>query len=142
MKSKQWVHLAQKDWEDAHDWKEKNRLAYLIRENNLHFFPLFDQVIFINKTTFEWTKIHPNGFKSKEELLRQWEVFMPDMLYATKNLIVEIDGDWHFNTTKGVKQTKKRNQYYEYAGINLKVFVTKELNKMTDEEIIKELKRL
>ena len=61
---------------------------------------------------------------------------MPDMLFGLKNMIIELDGDWHFNTEKGVKQTKRRNQYYEYAGIKLVTFVTKELEKMSDKKIL------
>lgn len=138
--SKQWIHQAQKEWTDAHDTKQKDRLAWIIRDNQLHHFPLFDETIFINKTTFEWTKIHPVGFKSKEELLLQWAVFMPDMLFPLRNMIIEIDGNWHTNTSKGVKQTKRRNQYYEYAGIKLITFVTKELNKMSDKKLLEVLR--
>ena len=28
-----------------------------------------------------------------------------------------MDGDFHFNTKKGVRLTEKRNQYYEYMGV-------------------------
>jgi len=140
MGNKQWIHLAQKEWEDAHDTKQKLRLTRLIKENNIHHYPLYDETIFIHKTTFEWTKIHPKGFHSKEELSVQWAVFMPDMLFPIRNMIIEIDGDWHTNTEKGVKQTKRRNQYYEYAGIKLITFITKELNKMSDKKLLQVLK--
>jgi len=129
-----------KEWEDAHDLKQKDRIAWVIRDNNIHHFPLFDETIFIHKTTFYWTKIHPRGYHSKEELSREWAPFMPDLLFPVKNLIIEIDGDFHFNTEKGVKQTKRRNQYYEYAGIKLITFVTRELNKLSDEALLKILK--
>ena len=56
-----------------------------------------------------------------------------------KNLIIEIDGDFHFNTKKGVIQTNKRNQYYEYAGIRLIWYETKALNKMSDAELYLDL---
>jgi len=135
-----WVHHAQKEWTDAHDTKQKDRLAWIIRDNKLHHFPLFDETIFIHKTKFEGTKIHPTGIKRKEELKRVWEPFMPDMLFPLRNLIIEIDGDWHTNTEKGVKQTKRRNQYYEYAGIKLITFITKELNKMSDKKLLELLK--
>ena len=138
--SKQWIHQAQKEWEDAHDTKEKLRLTRIIKENNIHHYPLYDETIFINKTTFEWSKIHPKGFQSKEELSLKWAVFMPDMLFPLRNMIIEIDGDWHYNTEKGVKQTKRRNQYYEYAGIKLITFVTKELNKMSDKKLLQLIK--
>ena len=133
---KMWITKAMKDWEDGHDLDAKNRIANLIRKNNIHHFPLFDETIFINKNNFSWTRQHPTGFNTKEELSRQWAVFMPDMLYYTKNLIIEIDGDFHRNTQKGIKQTKRRNQYYEYAGIRLITLIPNEIKKMSDEELI------
>jgi len=138
--SKQWIHQAQKEWTDAHDTKQKDRLAWIIRDNTLHHFPLFDETIFIHKTSFGWTKIFPTGYADKEQFLRVWAVFKPDLLFPLRNLIIEIDGDWHTNTEKGVKQTKRRNQFYEYAGIKLITFVTNELNKMSDKELLEILK--
>ncbi len=55
-------------------------------------------------------------------------------------LIIELDGDFHTNSEKGAKRTKLRNQYYEYSGIKLISYVTKELDKMTDEELLADLK--
>ena len=132
---------AMKNWDpnDPHDWKQKDRIANIIRKNHLHHYPLFDETIFINKNTFSWTKIHPSGFQSKEELLLQWQPFKPDMLFSLKNTIIEIEGKFHTDTAKGVRQTKKRNQYYEYAGINLIIFQTQTLNKMTDKQLLEEL---
>jgi len=132
-----------KEWDstDAHDNKQKDRLAWIIKKNKLHHFPLFDQTIFIHNNTFHWTKEFPTGYKTKEIFLTQWSPFKPDMLFPLRNLIIEIDGDWHTNTAKGVKQTKRRNQYYEYAGIKLITFVTKELDKMSDKKVLELLKQ-
>lgn len=144
MSSKQFINKAMKDWDssDGHDNAQKNRIARLLQDKHLRHYPLFDQTIFINNNDFQWTKTQPQGFISKEELLRQWRPFRPDLLFPLKNLIIEIDGDFHTNTTKGVKQTKLRDQYYEYAGIKLVKFVASELNKMSDEELLQILKLL
>jgi len=136
-KNKQWIHKAMKEWDstDGHDLKQKNRIARIIRNNNLHHFPLFDTTIFINKTDFTWTKVHPEGFNNKEELLRQWQPFMPDIFFPLKKTIIELDGDFHRNTAKGVKQTKLRNQHYEYAELKLIEIDTNELNSWSDEKL-------
>ena len=137
---KQWIHRAMKEWTDGHDMPQKQRIIKLIKNNNLHHYPLIDQTIFINNTDFTWTKEHPTGFSSKEELKRAWSPFMPDLLFPIKKTIIELDGNFHTNSEKGAKQTKRRNQYYEYAGIKLIAYVTDELNKMTDEELLNDLK--
>ena len=64
----------------------------------------------------------------------------PTTLPAWSLLPIELDGDFHTNSEKGAKRTKLRNQYYLYAGIKLISYVTKELDKMTDEELLADLK--
>lgn len=134
MIKKQWIHKAQKEWDssDGHDMTEKNRICELLRDNHIRHYPLIDQTIFINKQTFKWQTEQPKGYTSKEDLWRDWEVFKPDLLFSTKNLIIEVDGLWHFNTRKGVKQTNKRNEYYEYAGIRLIWFTAEVVKGMSD----------
>jgi hypothetical protein len=134
---KQWIHRAQKEWDsnDGHDTMEKNRIATILRNNSIRHYPLFDQTIFINKQTHSWVKEQPKGYTSKEDLWRHWEVFKPDLLFPNKNLIIEIDGNFHFNTKKGIKQTNKRNEYYEYAGIRLIWYYADTLKEMSDAEL-------
>jgi very-short-patch-repair endonuclease len=81
----------------------------------------------------------PAGYETKEALWRDWEVFKPDLLFPIKNLIIEIDGDFHFNTKKGVRQTNKRNEFYEYAGIKLIWYEAKTLKAMSDAELFLDL---
>jgi len=138
---RQWMHRAMKNWGDAKDAQEKNRLAWIIKENNLHHFPLFDQTIFINKTDFTWTKEHPTGYQSKEELARAWAVFMPDLFFPLRKTIIEIDGSFHFNSEKGVKRTKLRNQYYEYAGLKLITVTPEDMKEISDDELLTFLKQ-
>ncbi len=132
-----------KKWssDDGHDLKQKNRLSKIIRHNHLRHYPLLDQTIFINNQDFRWTIKHPEGYKSKEELLRDWSPFIPDMLFPISKTIIEFDGSFHTDTEKGARRTKLRNQYYEYAGIKLIVYSTEEFNKMTDDEVLKDLKK-
>ena len=136
-----YMHKAMKNWGDAKDAQQKNRLAWIIKENNLHHFPLFDQTIFINNTDFSWTKEHPTGYKSKEELARAWAVFMPDLFFPLRKTIIEIDGSFHFNSEKGVKRTKLRNQHYEYAGLKLITVTPEDMKEMSDDELLTFLKQ-
>ena len=142
MIKKQWIHKALKEWDstDGHDMNEKNRIAQSLRDSHISHYPLFDQTIFIHKQTFKWQQEQPTGYTSKEDLWRDWEIFKPDLLFAMKNLIIEVDGDWHFNTTKGVKQTNKRNEYYEYAGIRLIWFTAEQVKGWSDSKLYSELK--
>ncbi len=139
---KQWIHKAQKDWDstDGHDMNEKNRIAKIFRESNIsHYHPIFDETIFINKQNFKWIREQPHGYTSKEDLWRDWDVFKPDLLFAQKNLIIELDGNYHFNTAKGVKQTNHRNEMYEYAGIRFIWYYTPDLQKMNDGQLYLDL---
>ena len=139
--TKQWIHRAQRGWDstDGHDLGEKNRIATILRNNNIRHYPLFDETIFINKQTFKWVKEQPKGYSSKEDLLREWEVFKPDLFFPMKNLVIEIDGDFHFNTKKGVKQTNKRNEWYEYAGLKLIWYHAQTLKDMSDAQLFLDL---
>jgi len=139
--AKQWIHRAQKDWDstDGHDNNEKNRIAVILRNNNIRHYPLFDQVIFINKQTHKWVMQQPKGYISKEDLWRDYEIFKPDLLFPKKNLIIELDGEFHFNSEKGVKQTNKRNEYYEYAGIRLIWFTAEQVKGWSDAELFLQL---
>ena len=139
--NKQWIHRAQRGWDstDGHDTGEKNRIATILRNTNIRHYPLFDETIFINKQTFKWVKEQPKGYSSKEDLLREWEVFKPDLFFPMKNLVIEIDGDFHFNTKKGVKQTNKRNEWYEYAGLKLIWYHAQTLKDMSDAQLFLDL---
>lgn len=50
-----------------------------------------------------------------------FHIHHPDMLVTNHSppIIIEIDGDWHFLSRKGPKQTNERNQHYELGGIKL-----------------------
>ena len=139
--NKQWIHRAQRGWDstDGHDTGEKNRIATILRNTNIRHYPLFDETIFINKQTFKWVKEQPKGYSSKEDLLREWEVFKPDLFFPMKNLVIEIDGDFHFNTKKGVKQTNKRNEWYEYAGLKLIWYHAQTHKDMSDAQLLLDL---
>lgn len=138
---KSWIHKAQKDWDstDGHDMNEKDRISKILRNAEIRHYPLLDETIFISKQTHKWQREHPEGYTSKEDLWRDWETFKPDMLFPMKNLIIEIDGDWHFNSSKGVKQTNKRNEWYEYAGIRLIWFTAAEVKGWSDDKLYNEL---
>lgn len=137
--SKSWIHKAMSDWDstDGHDMDDKNRIALILRK--LHFYSVFDRTIFINKQNHSWTDIHPKGYASKKDLLKDYEVFIPDILIKKYNMVIELDGSFHFNTKKGIKQTNKRNQYYEYAGIRLIWFYSDKLKDMSDYDIARQI---
>jgi len=120
-----------KNWDssDGHDWEEKKKCTEILNHFLGYRGALFDETIFVNKTTFEWQTKQPTGYESKEDLLRCWEVFKPDILIKKHNMIIEMDGDFHFNMKKGVKQTQKRNQYYEYMKIKFVWFYSGNENK-------------
>jgi len=136
---KSFIHRAQQDWTDAHDWQAKNRLSSILRDvYNIRC--VFDRTIFINKITLEWTDIQPPGYHSKSEILKDWHIFMPDVLIkGIHPVIIELDGDWHFNSSKGIKQTNKRNGIYDFMDIRFVWFYTPHFMKKSTMEIVQEL---
>jgi len=143
---KQFIWHAMKDWEDSHDLDQKQFLLNILKNHTVRHYPLMDETIFINNHSFLWTREHPTGYETKEKFLADWSPFMPDLLFPMRNMIVELDGDFHRNTNKGIRQTKRRNQYYDYAGIKLVVFETSrdkkydELNTLSDKQILARFK--
>lgn len=126
MMANQWMWHAMKKWEDAHDLELKNKVARVLHKR-LNYPSFFDRTIFIKRNDYlTWTDLHPTGYKSKEALLRDWWVQNPDVLVKRHGLIVEIDGDWHFNSPKGIKLTNARNEHYDIAGLRLVWLTTKE----------------
>jgi len=131
--SKQWMWRAMSEWDDAHDSAAKEVVSRVLREE-LHIHTVFDRTIFINKSTGDWQVEHPEGYASKAELLVDWDVHIPDMFSLILGLAIEIDGDWHFNTAKGRKQTNKRNQNYDFAKIKLLWMTPKEISKCENDD--------
>jgi hypothetical protein len=133
------MNSAMKKWssDDAHDWEAKKRVQDILRAR-WNYRCVFDRTIFIDKKTFEIHLYQPDGCTSKEDVRRKYEIFIPDIFIKTKQgyKIVELDGDFHFNTKKGVKRTNQRNEMYEYAGIKMIWFYTPKLMKMTIDEIV------
>lgn len=143
-KAKAFINKAMDNWDsnDPHDSEQKIRISNIIHDHRLDLHPLFDETIFIHKLSMIWTRTHPAGYESKQDMLREWEVFRPDVLFPEKNAIIELDGDWHFKTKKGVKQTNKRNEWYEYVGLDLTWYYTPDFDKMDDDSIIVDLVRI
>lgn len=136
MMSKQWIWRAMKEWDDAHDLEAKGRLQRILKES-LYIYTSLDTTIFINKSSAAVTLEQPTGYDSKEAILNDYFVHMPDLFsVAYPQLAVEIDGDWHFNTAKGIKQTNKRNENYDYAKIQLLWMTPKEILKSKTDEIL------
>lgn len=133
------MRRAMNNWDstDAHDLEPKKRIADILRAK-YGYRCVFDRTIFIDKTTFQVHLEQPMECLTKQEVLSKYEIFIPDILIKTVSgfKIVELDGSFHFENSKGVRRTNKRNEYYEYANIKLVWFYTPTLNKMSTDEII------
>jgi len=131
--NKQWIWRAMSEWDNAHDLECKKIVSNCLR-HELHIYTVIDQTIFIHKKSGNWQVEHPQGYTTKGELLVDWDVHMPDLFALMTGLAIEIDGDWHFNTAKGRKQTNKRNEHYDYAKIKLVWLTPKEIADCENDE--------
>jgi len=138
-----------KNWDptDAHDWKAKNRIQKICHSMGIH--GRFDRDIMIDRRNFSvWTEV-PDHVTGISELFQLFMCFKPDFSAKTTEhpylAIIELDGDFHYSTGKGVKQTRLRNQAYDNAGIRYTAFYTgkkgfaKPLSEYTDEEIKRQI---
>lgn len=142
MKGKGFMHRAMKNWDStsAHDEMPKIRVQEILRAK-WDYRVTFDRTIFIDKGTFEVHLEQPKECLTRQEVLSKYYIHIPDIFVKTQHgyKIVELDGDVHFNSTKGVKNTNLRNEHYDYAGIKYVWFYTPTLEKMSVEEIIKHI---
>ena len=123
------------EWDSAHDSECKQILSRVLKDD-LHIYTTFDQILFINKTTGAVTYEQPPECLSKEDVYANYEVHLPDLFSKPHALAVEIDGDWHFNTKKGIKQTNKRNEDYDFAKIKLLWMTPKEILDCKDDDAV------
>lgn len=120
------------EWADAHDLEVKNRLATVMREK-LHLYTVFDLPLFISKVTHQVQLEQPECYESREAVLKDYVVHLPDLFNKKHGIVWEIDGMWHFNSHKGVKQTNQRNEDYELAGIKLVWLTPAEVKRKDDD---------
>jgi len=139
MMENQWIYRAMKEWDDSHDLAIKQRITRIVKER-LDLYVVYDQVIFINKESRRWQKEQPPQYLTKSELLADWDVQIPDILNAKHNIVIEIDGDVHWKNRKAVKNTNRRNQNYEMAGLRLVWLFTSECD-CTDDELYGKIMR-
>lgn len=136
---RQFINRSMRNWDpsDAHDSTPKARIQRILRDMGIYV--IFDETIFVSKDDGDYTysTIQPKA-SSKEEIFKKYHVFKPDILSIKSKLIVELDGDFHRNTKKGVRQTSNRNDVYsQMRDIHFLPLVTHELKDMSDMDIRK-----
>ena len=96
---------------------------------------LMDEVIFISKSTGQVEVLNQKKFSSKEEIFKFYWVHCPDLKINIFKFpfVVEIDGEVHWQTSKGINQTNERNYHYETAGIKMLWLTNKEAQSKPEE---------
>ena len=120
MKNLAWIHRDRRERYNDYDIDEKFRMVYLLKK----YFGLTavtDEVLFFDRTTHKRVFVDQSKYESKQELVRHYYVHYPDLLIKNHKpvIAVEIDGDVHWQNTKALKQTNKRNEHYEAGGIKI-----------------------
>lgn len=140
LSNKQFIRKAMKNWDssDAHDWNEKIKVATVLKDG-FSYSCFYDRTIFVSKLDFTFSDKQPK-LLNKEEILQNFYIFKPDIWIKTHNIIIEIDGLFHFNTIKGVKQTNHRNKIYDYMGVKFVWFTTKQVKESDAAELYQLLK--
>jgi len=137
MSDKQWMNHAMKGWGSAHDEAPKSRVQRILREFKIYV--VFDETIFIEKTTGKWSTDHPKGYESMQAVWRDYHTPIADVFSREKGLVVELDGDFHTSSDIQSKKPKRKRDAYYSTDLKFISFVTKEFLKMSDEEIRQKL---
>jgi hypothetical protein len=119
------------------DFENKATVQRVLRIN-FGLSSLMDEVLFISKLSGKIEKVDQRKFNSKEEILTKYFVHNPDLVIRGFNfpVVCEIDGDVHWQSSKGIKQTNTRNKHYEDAGIKMLWLTRKDAESENLEKII------
>lgn len=119
------------------DLDEKGRIAGILKKHfDLNM--LTDEVLFFSKSTGKMIDLPMS--RSKEELLKNYYVHNPDGYIKTHEIVVEIDGNVHWQNTHAVKNTNKRNQHYGDAKLTMLWFTRDEVKNAEEDFLVNSIK--
>lgn len=142
------VHAANKKRDSESDLMKKNRIKNILKKHfNLVALGLMGDFVYLrSKKTNE--ALVTSMFETdltKEETFEQFQINKPDLFIKNHapQRIIELDGEIHFLTWKGIEQTGERNDNYSTGGFTeeshtLIILDSLDLAK-TDEELVKTL---
>jgi len=129
----QWIHKARKEMVNDYDTDEKDRVRKILYTDfGLH--ALQDEILFFDRET-GMDVFLTESTQSKDYVFKKFFVHRPDLLIKDHRIIVEIDGDIHWQNSKVVKATNARNEHYETAGFKLIWLTRDEVRKLNDDEL-------
>ena len=129
----QWIHKARKEMVNDYDTDEKDRVRKILHKDfGLH--AIQDETLFFDRETGE-DKFLPPTTLTKQYIFKKYFVHRPDLLLRDHRIIVEIDGDIHWQNSKASKATNARNEHYEDAGFKLIWLTRDEVRKLGDNEL-------
>jgi len=129
----QWIHKARKEMVNDYDTDEKDRVRKILLEDfGLH--ALQDEILFFDRETGMDVFLTESS-QSKDYVFKKFFVHRPDLLVKDHRIIVEIDGDIHWQNAKASKATNARNEHYEAAGFKLIWLTRDEVRKLGDIEL-------
>ena len=111
------MHEADKRREGEQDLMDKAKIARVMKG----YFGLsciyHDLFIGIHKRHRYWI----NELTKEQLESNEFWPHKPDLIVTNSKIpmIIEIDGEYHFFTKRGINQTNERNKHYELAGIKL-----------------------
>jgi len=113
-----------------YDTNEKDRVRrILLTDYGLH--ALQDELLFFDRVTGNDVYLNQER-QTKEYVFKKYFVHRPDLLVKDHRIIIEIDGDIHWQNSKAAKATNIRNEHYEAAGFRLIWLTRDEVRKLDD----------
>jgi len=127
------IHKARKEMVNDFDTDEKNRVRKILRKDfGLH--ALQDETLFFDRETGRDVFLPPISL-TKDYVFKKYFVHRPDLIVKDHRIIIEIDGDVHWQNSKAAKNTNLRNEHYEAAGFKLIWLTRDEVKKLSEEQL-------
>ena len=134
MSKAQWRNEARKNQQGESDLYEKQKVAKLLR----HHFGLYcifhDLSLAIHKEERWYARVLTESqYHSGLFYTHKPDLIVPD---SSPLIVIEIDGDVHWQNSKSVRNTNERNEHYDFAGFRF-VWLTSQEVDNTDELLLK-----
>lgn len=128
------IHKARREQEGEADLEQKQRISTILN-HHFGFACIFhDLTLGIHKIE----KWHTRELTQEQMESGDFYLHKPDMIVTNSSpiIIVEIDGDVHWQSSRAVKRTNLRNEHYESSRLRFLWLTTQEVDN-TDELLLK-----
>jgi len=126
LSSAQWRNEARKKQEGESDLEQKQKVARIMRTHFGKYCIFHDLSLAIHKEERWYARVLTESqYHSGLFYTHKPDLIVPD---SSPLIVIEIDGDVHWQNTKSVRNTNERNEHYEFAGFRFIWLTSREVD--------------